>query len=293
MSRWPPNYVWRLYKRLTTTVCALFYLKNSGLDTGHWDFQFCGINPVTGQPLNGRNNVRCKGKQFLSDAAVNAGQDWYNSRRNHGIHVAGIVAASGLNGKGVAGMLPDEDFCLLLARVFDDNGGASLSKAKLAIQWAVDNGAKVINMSLGTSSDSSHLRDAIKYARARGIILVGSAGNLATSDPNYPATYPDVLGVSAVNSDNSKAYFSNYGDYVDIAAMGVQVLSTRHRWDETPKTTIELVGSDTSPVVFEGNLMIYSKYIGIVGIDGELRNCGKGNATCPGEGGHICYIAET
>ena len=233
------------------------------------------------------------GKQFLPPGAQFVGQDWCNSRRSHGVHVAGLVAASGVNGVGVAGMLPDKDFCLMIVRVFADNGAASMIKLKEGIDWAVENGAKVINMSLGTYSNSSTLRDAIDNARKNDVLLVGSAGNRNTNSHNYPAAYEDVLGVASVDANNNKAWFSNYGDYIDIAAAGVSVLSTMPRIDEQPETVIEVMeSSDITAATLSGELIIYSSYIGLVGVEGALIDCGYGDSICPGNGGHVCLIQQ-
>ncbi|KAL7577882.1 hypothetical protein ACA910_010626 [Epithemia clementina (nom. ined.)] len=282
------------YSRAATHSCSdpdamILAVVDGGMDSGHWDFDFCGINPVTGQPIAGKE-VRCMGKQFLPSTAANEGQDWYNTRRDHGCHVTGILAASGVNGKGVAGMVADEDICLMTVRVFADDGSATMSKVKEGIFWAVDNGAKVINMSIGTSSDSAALRDAIDYALANNVILVASAGNSNTDGTNYPASYSDVLGVASVNDKYSKSWFSNYGGYVDIAAVGEDVLSTKPRIGESPETTIEISGSSD---VFEGHLLIYAAYIGIYGVEGSIVDCGTGNNVCPGNGGHICLVQKS
>ena len=114
------------------------------------------------------------GKAFIKDNDAAQGQDWFNTERSHGMHVAGTIAASGLNNAGVTGMIADEKICLMVARVFGDGGGATVAKVAEAIVWAADNGAKVINMSLGTSSVYSAVTDAIQYAHSKGSLCFNS-----------------------------------------------------------------------------------------------------------------------
>ena len=87
---------------------------DGGLDVSHYDFEYCGIFDQNGQPDPLREQ-RCMGKAFLRSSDAADGQDWYNTRREHGVHVAGIVAASGLNDAGILGMISDEKVCLVIA----------------------------------------------------------------------------------------------------------------------------------------------------------------------------------
>lgn len=141
---------------------------DGGLDVGHYDFEFCGVFDQNGARDTNRE-THCMGKAFLAAADEEEGQDWYNSKRHHGMHVTGTVAASGLNSAGLSGMMADEKFCLVIPRVFGDGGGATVAKVAESIIWAADVGAKVINMSLGTSSLYSAVTDAIEYAYERGL----------------------------------------------------------------------------------------------------------------------------
>jgi subtilisin family serine protease len=94
------------------------------------------------------------------------------------------------------------------------------------IIWAADHGAKVINMSLGNYADANFLHDAIKYAYDKDVVLIAASGNDNTEKPGYPAAYPEVFAVAAIDSKKSKASFSNYGEYIDVAAPGVSIAST-------------------------------------------------------------------
>lgn len=133
----------------------------------------------------------------------------------HGTHVAGILAK----------VAPESQ--LLPVRVLDTNGRGNTFTLAYAIEWAVKQGADVINLSLGAESDSRVLRDTIQQALNQGVIVVAAAGNLNTNEPQFPASYPDVIAVTAVDNTNRKADFANYGlHWVDLAAPGVGITST-------------------------------------------------------------------
>lgn len=143
----------------------------------------------------------------------------------HGTHVAGSAAASTNNGVGVAGTCGG---CVLYnTKVLDDYGNGSWSGIANGIVWAADNGAKVINMSLGGTSSSLTVEDAVNYAWGKGAILVAAAGNGGSNTLFYPAAYTNVIAVAATDHNDQKATFSNYGSsWVDVAAPGVSILST-------------------------------------------------------------------
>lgn len=154
----------------------------------------------------------------------------------HGTHVAGIAAASTNNGVGIAGVGWNNQIMAL--RVLDDKGIGSISGIAEAIEYAVDNGADVVNLSLGTDSDSAVLREAVEYAYANDVIVVAAAGNSGrslNSAPFYPACYDtEVIGVGATNRSDGQASFSNYGsDCVDVSAPGTTMLSTAYTDDPT------------------------------------------------------------
>jgi len=142
----------------------------------------------------------------------------------HGTHVAGIAAARTDNREGVAGGCPDCD--LFVAKVFDGRGTGTVARVAQGIIWSADHGAEVINLSLTHPNPSPVDRAAVDYAASKGAVVVAAAGNGDTNNPTYPAAYPNVLAVAATNQDDRRASFSNYGDWVDVAAPGVGVLST-------------------------------------------------------------------
>jgi thermitase len=158
-------------------------------------------------------------------------QDFTNSASGtndvygHGTHVAGIVAAVTNNNEGVAGVCPG---CLLLnGKVLDDNGSGAYSWIANGIIWAADNGAKVINLSLGGPASSTTLENAVNYAWNKGVVVVASAGNSNDSSKTYPAAYTNSIAVAATDNQDNRAYFSSYGSkWVDVVAPGVYVFST-------------------------------------------------------------------
>ncbi|WP_309123414.1 S8 family peptidase [Paenibacillus sp.] len=142
----------------------------------------------------------------------------------HGTHVAGVVSALVDNGQGVAGMTWYNK--VMPVKVLDSTGMGSTYSVAEGIVWATDHGAKVINLSLGNYASASFLHDAIRYAFDRDVVLIAATGNDNTSQPGFPAAYPEVLAVSATNQQQEKASFSNYGDYVDVVAPGENIAST-------------------------------------------------------------------
>lgn len=152
------------------------------------------------------------------------GSTTVNDIYGHGTHVAGIAAASTNNGIGVAGL--GYNSTLINVKVLGDNGYGYYSWIAQGIIWAADNGAKVINLSLGGSSASSTLEAAVNYAWSRGAVIVAAAGNNGSSSPFYPAYYAKVIAVAATDSSDSLASWSDRGDWVDVAAPGVSIYST-------------------------------------------------------------------
>lgn len=142
----------------------------------------------------------------------------------HGTHVAGIIASETNNREGIAGLTWYNKIMPIKA-MSAEGYGTTFDIAK-GIIWAVDNGADVINLSLGNYKESSVLKRAIRYAYNNNVVMIAAAGNDGSSQPSYPAAYPEVLSVSAVNNDGTLAEFSNYGNYINISAPGVYIPST-------------------------------------------------------------------
>lgn len=137
----------------------------------------------------------------------------------HGTAMASLIAGKDPTHGGVA---PQSE--LLDVRVADSKGVGDTATVAQGILWAVDRGARVINISLGASGDSVMLRDAVQYAQSRGVIVVAAAGNEQADQVAYPAGYPGVISVAAVDAQGRQAYFSNSGE-VFISAPGVGIIS--------------------------------------------------------------------
>lgn len=187
----------------TTTIAVI----DTGIDPNHPDLV---------------NKVVSKYNVFTKDDQVKDGA-------GHGTHTAGIAAAMADNNEGVAGMAPQ---CgLMIVQVLDANGSGSEDSIAQGIVWAADHGAKVMTMSLGLYKRSDVVEKALQYALDKDVVLVASAGNSNKKNdpvtaPHLPSTYPGVVEVAATDKNDKKAYFSNYGKTVTVAAPGVDILST-------------------------------------------------------------------
>jgi thermitase len=144
--------------------------------------------------------------------------------RGHGTAVAGAAAAISNNGSGVAGVAWKNP--ILPLRISAPDGYATYSAMASAITYAADHGAKVINLSYGGENYSSTLQSAVDYAWSKGAVVVASAANYSTDTPYYPAACNHVVAVSATNTSDQLTTFSNYGNWVDVAAPGVSIYTT-------------------------------------------------------------------
>jgi len=142
----------------------------------------------------------------------------------HGTHVAGIAAASTNNTVGVSGIGYNSK--LMNVKVLGDDGSGAYSWIANGIVWAVGNGAKVINMSLGGSQRSSTLQSAVNYAWENNVVIVAAAGNSNNPSRTYLAYYNNCIAVAATDNKDVKASFSSYGKWVDVAAPGENIFST-------------------------------------------------------------------
>ena len=143
----------------------------------------------------------------------------------HGSHVAGIIAAAANNGIGGSGVAPRAK--ILPIQVLDQAGQGDARDVAAGVRYAADNGAKVINLSLGGTTESSSLTQAITYANDKGVLVVAAAGNGGAIDkPKWPASLDLTLAVTAVDQSNSATAFDQRGDYIDIAAPGSNIVST-------------------------------------------------------------------
>ena len=190
---------WEVTQGAGVTVAVL----DTGVDADHED--------LAGQVLAGINLL---GNQTSFDS---------DDENGHGTHVAGIIAAAD-NEAGVVGVAPQAR--ILPVRVLDSDGSGYASDVAEGIVWAVDHGAAVINLSLGSPRPSSAQQLAIQYAVERGVSVFAAAGNSGpTSVPEYPAAFPEVTAVGATTPQGLAASFSSRGSYLDLAAPGTMILA--------------------------------------------------------------------
>jgi thermitase len=143
----------------------------------------------------------------------------------HGTHVAGTIAAKANNGIGVVGVAFNAD--LVVCKALDEFGSGSIADVANCIDWAASQGAKVISMSL-VGPDNTTIQQAVANAwnDGNGAVIVAAAGNDGDDTVYYPAGYPEVVSVAATDNSDARAGFSNANPDVEIAAPGVDILST-------------------------------------------------------------------
>ncbi len=141
----------------------------------------------------------------------------------HGTHVSGIIAGITGNQIGIAGWAQVQ---LLAVRVLDDSGNGTLTDVARGIRWAVDKGARVINLSLGGDAASTPLIEACQYAAQRNVLLVAATGNDGRYGITYPARLRECIAVGAIDVTSGLAWFSNYGPEMELVAPGTEIYST-------------------------------------------------------------------
>lgn len=203
-----------------------------------WGLAKAGV-PTAWQTTHGAGSIVVAvvdtGVKVLPDLAgrVLAGRDFVNKDNDpaddqgHGTMTAGVIAARGDNGIGIAGICWT---CKILpVKVLGADGSGSYSDIAQGIRWSADKGADIINLSLGGDEDSQLLRDAVTYASAKGALVIAAAGNDGSAAPHFPAAIPAVLAVGASTASDSRYTWSNYGSsWVDIAAPGCNPAQARN-----------------------------------------------------------------
>ncbi len=155
------------------------------------------------------------------------GNDFTDDDNGHGTQVAGICAAVTDNGQGIAGV--SWGAAIMPVKVLDRFGNGSFQNVADGIIWAVDHGAQVLNLSLGGTTPSLLMEDAIKYAVGKGAVVVAAAGNKGVNILTYPAQYEPVIAVGATGSDNQVAGFSNFGPELDVVAPGGNIYTLNNQ----------------------------------------------------------------
>ena len=188
-----------------------------------WDISTAGKDIVVAILDTGidATHPALQGKVIGSVSFVNS--PGIDTVHGHGTAVAGLVAATFEN-NGISGIAYNAK--LLDVKVADNDGTTDALKVSKGIIWAVDHGANVINISIVIANPYPLLEYAINYAWQKGALIIAAAGNSGTSTPVYPACYDNVIAVSATDQNDALARWSSRGDWVDVAAPGVDILST-------------------------------------------------------------------
>lgn len=201
---------------------------DTGVDYNHQDLK---NNIWTNSKEIAGNGIDDDGNGYIDDIQ---GWNFDNNNNNvldnngHGTHVSGTIAAEN-NGIGVTGIAYNSK--IMAIKALDKNGSGSYSNISKGIYYAVDNGANIINLSLGANTPNATVKSAIEYASSKGVIVVMAAGNNSDSLPSYPARYAYNTGIAvgAVDQNNNLAQFSNRSGSQDITyvtAPGVDIEST-------------------------------------------------------------------
>ena len=191
----------------TIKVCVA----DTGYDRGHVDLP-------DGNDVTGTSN-----EEYPSEV-------WYEDVNGHGSHCSGTVAAIGDNNEGVVGVLPNNTsgkFQLVIGNALTGGGSGTGAGVLKAVETCVDNGAKVVSLSLGGGAPSQITEDFYKELyEDKGILFIAAAGNGGSSSLLYPASYPALMSVAAIDSNKNTASFSQYNNQVEISGPGVAIKST-------------------------------------------------------------------
>lgn len=158
------------------------------------------------------------GTNFVPGYDFVDGDDTPDDGHGHGTHVAGTIAQSTNNGLGVAGVAPAAR--IMPIRVLDDRGAGKYGNVAAGIRWAVDNGANILNLSLGGPTPSPAISSAIRYAHSKDVLVVVAAGNTGRSRVQFPGSAAHAFSVGAVRFDEELSFYSSHGRKLDIVAPG-------------------------------------------------------------------------
>ena len=191
------------------------------LDTGV-AYEDYDDGPYSFRKLPGFSRTRfAPGYDFVDgDPHPNDGLGEAPDRPAHGTHTAAVIAETSNEGKGTASVAPNAT--IMPVRVLDWDGNGDVAQIAAGIRFAADNGAQVVVMSLA-GTDTGPVAEAVSYAAGRGVILVAPSGNQGAAGLRFPASHPDVISVGAVAPDKTHAYYSNYGEGLDLVAPGGDV----------------------------------------------------------------------
>lgn len=197
------------------------------------------------------------GYDFVNNDADPSDDHW------HGTHVAGIAAAESNNGIGIAGVCWDAK--IMPIKVLDSRGSGYYSWIADGIEWAVDRGAKVINLSLGGESSSFVLEEAVNYAFSKGALCIAATGNDRDKRVLYPAAYKNCLAVGATNDRDLESGWHSKGPEVDVSAPGEYIFSTFNPKFENSNANYAWASgtSMATPIVSGLAALIFSKNLSI------------------------------
>ncbi len=214
---------WDISRGSSEVIIAVI---DTGVDYNHPDLQGnLWINEAELKGLPGVDDDKNGHVDDIRGYNFAAGNNDPLDDHGHGTAMSGIIAAVGDNKTDIAGLCWTARIMAL--KVLTATGNGTAADAVPAIYYAVANGADIISGSWGGTEASSALRDAIAYAVQEGVVIVAAAGNSGSNVAYYPAAYPEVIAVAATESNDNRWYLSNYGDWVDIAAPGRDIVSLR------------------------------------------------------------------
>lgn len=203
-----------------------------------------------------KNHPEIKGSIIKSENIINPMNP--TTADTHGTHVAGIIAGKKDNGIGGYGLDPAAK--ILSLDIFDGGDWTFDYTIAKAILEAVDQGADVINMSLGGGNPSEILKEAIDKAISKGVVVVAAAGNEASDADVYPAKFEGVISVGSINKDKKLSDYSSYGSSTDLVAPGEDVYSSYYDYQKGSTFTKISGTSMASPVVAGTVALLLSKY---------------------------------
>lgn len=191
----------------------------------------------------------------------------YQDDNGHGTHVAGTIAAD--DPQHLFGVAPKAR--LYAVKVLDADGSGSLSDVVKGIVWAANNGMQVANMSLGSANPSDTMQQALRYAKARGVVVVAAAGNSGGA-VGYPGAYPETIAVAAADWNDHIASFSSRGPQVKFIAPGVAVYSSMLGGDYATLSGTSMAAPHVTGLAA---LVVSQGYRGLDGPDGVLAQLQK------------------
>ncbi|WP_445765975.1 S8 family serine peptidase [Rheinheimera sp.] len=236
----------------------------------------CVIDSGLGLPHEDFNDANITGSNDIGTG------NWFDAGGPHGTHVAGTIAAMN-NDVGVVGVLPNGNVKLHIVKVFNAEGWGYSSTLAQAVDTCAQNGATVINMSLGGAGSNATERNAMQAAFDSGVLLIAAAGNDGDTSLSYPASYDSVVSVAAVDNTKTLADFSQRNAQVELAGPGVDVRST-YPTGGALDASLTVAG-----IAYSANPMENS---GTADLTAELANCGLGVETCTDVTDKICLISR-